>query len=244
MRRGASGQGCPGAAALEGAGGARLQGGGRPRRGRGGRTGGIRTRDLQSPRLARCQAALRSGRVGRGDRIRTCGIRFWRPALFHLSYAPARASVPGGGGRGGGLAGPPGFEPGLPGSEPGVLPLDERPTRGAARRGRRASGRSGWIRTTGLRLMRASRCRCATERGGMPHMDSNHGLLGQRPGILPLDDGAEDSWIGGSGRIRTCETFRSAPLAPGCLRPLGHASKVVGEGWRAREDSNPQPPDP
>jgi hypothetical protein len=32
---------------------------------------------------------------------------------------------------------------------------------------------------------------------------------------------------GGSGRIRTCETFRSAPLAPGCLRPLGHASDRV-----------------
>lgn len=94
----------------------------------GGRNGGIRTRGLQSPRLVRSQAALSSGRVGRGDRIRTCDIRFWRPALFHLSCTPCKDVRPWGRGRGWCLAGPPGFEPGLPGSEPGVLPLDERPT--------------------------------------------------------------------------------------------------------------------
>ena len=27
-------------------------------------------------------------RFGRGRRIRTLGTRFWRPLLYHLSYAP------------------------------------------------------------------------------------------------------------------------------------------------------------
>ena len=26
---------------------------------------------------------------GRSDRARTCDLRFWRPLLFQLSYAPA-----------------------------------------------------------------------------------------------------------------------------------------------------------
>lgn len=28
-------------------------------------------------------------RSGRGDRIRTRGLRFWRPLLYQLSYTPA-----------------------------------------------------------------------------------------------------------------------------------------------------------
>ena len=28
--------------------------------------------------------------IGRGDRIRTCDPRFWRPMLYQLSYTPAR----------------------------------------------------------------------------------------------------------------------------------------------------------
>ena len=30
---------------------------------------------------------------GRGDRTRTCGLRFWRPLLYQLSYTPAWAVV-------------------------------------------------------------------------------------------------------------------------------------------------------
>src|SRR5687767_109344 len=28
------------------------------------------------------------GCPGRGDRTRTCNLRFWRPLLYHLSYSP------------------------------------------------------------------------------------------------------------------------------------------------------------
>ena len=31
--------------------------------------------------------------VYRGDRIRTCDLRFWRPPLYQLSYAPVPAPV-------------------------------------------------------------------------------------------------------------------------------------------------------
>lgn len=72
-------------------------------------------------------------------------------------------------------------------------------------------------------------------RHGAEGVDAPHGFEpwspGSMPGILPLDDGAGGG-VGGSGRIRTCETFRSAPLAPGCLRPLGHASDRV---WCGRD---------
>ena len=31
--------------------------------------------------------------LSRGDRIRTCDLRFWRPPLYQLSYAPVRGAV-------------------------------------------------------------------------------------------------------------------------------------------------------
>src|SRR5579885_2734703 len=32
-------------------------------------------------------------RRSRGDRIRTCDLRFWRPPLYQLSYAPVPGAV-------------------------------------------------------------------------------------------------------------------------------------------------------
>jgi NADPH:quinone reductase-like Zn-dependent oxidoreductase len=37
--------------------------------------------------------ASRSEAKSRGDRIRTCDLRFWRPPLYQLSYAPVPAPV-------------------------------------------------------------------------------------------------------------------------------------------------------
>lgn len=39
-----------------------------------------------------CYLCLRYGQVrnGRGNRIRTRDLRFWRPLLYQLSYTPAR----------------------------------------------------------------------------------------------------------------------------------------------------------
>jgi hypothetical protein len=45
-----------------------------------------------SPRVASRSAACAYG-GSRGDRTRTCNLRFWRPALNQLSYAPSGSRV-------------------------------------------------------------------------------------------------------------------------------------------------------
>jgi hypothetical protein len=53
------------------------------------RRGGARRCLPSTVELPRCFAAGRSrGMVRRGDRTRTCSLRFWRPLLFQLSYTP------------------------------------------------------------------------------------------------------------------------------------------------------------
>ena len=53
---------------------------------------GCRTRAiiLQPPKLSLLFLPIQEPR-NRGDRTRTCDIRFWRPTLYQLSYTPRRA---------------------------------------------------------------------------------------------------------------------------------------------------------
>ena len=44
------------------------------------------------PRVSGAGATSRCGTSGRGGRARTCDLRFWRPTLYQLSYAPTSDS--------------------------------------------------------------------------------------------------------------------------------------------------------
>ncbi len=44
------------------------------------------------PRVSEAGATSQCGTSGRGGRARTCDLRFWRPTLYQLSYAPTSDS--------------------------------------------------------------------------------------------------------------------------------------------------------